>query len=85
MELGHFLPIQPLNIVSMTIEICLNKVKIIIFILGFWGNYSKFAVGKNKRCSDFKFALLDNNSTSNNYKLGECVQWGGGGVVGSEW
>ena len=26
-ELGHFLPIQPLNIVSMTIQ-CHNKVKI---------------------------------------------------------
>lgn len=29
-ELGHFLPIQPLNIISMTIQ-CHNKVKINIF------------------------------------------------------
>ena len=59
-ELGHFLPIQPLNIVSMTIQ-CHNKVKINIFIWGFWGNYCRFVMGKNKSCPDFQFALLDNN------------------------
>ena len=59
-ELGHFLPIQPLSIVSMTIQ-CHNKVKINIFIWGFWGKYRKFVMGKNKSCSDFQFALLDNN------------------------
>ena len=44
-ELGHFLPIQPLSIVSMTIQ-CHNKVKINIFIWGFWENYCKFVMGE---------------------------------------
>ena len=56
-ELGHFLPIQPLSIVSMTIQ-CHNKVKINkYFYFGILGKLLK----KNKSCSDFKFVLLDNN------------------------
>ena len=56
-ELGHFLPIQPLNIVSMTIQ-CHNKVKINkYFYFGILGKLLK----KNKSCCDFKFVLLDNN------------------------
>ena len=58
-ELGHFLPIQPLNIVSMTIQ-CHNKVKINkYFYFGILGKLLK----KNKSCSDFKFVLLDNNGS----------------------
>ena len=56
-ELGHFLPIQPLNIVSMTIQ-CHNKVKINkYFYFGILGKLLK----KNKSCCDFKFVLLDKN------------------------
>ena len=50
------MPIQPLSIVSMTIQ-CHNKVKINIF-----GEIIvNLSWEKNKSCSDFKFAVLDNN------------------------
>ena len=55
-ELGHFLPIQPLNIISMTIQ-CHDKVK--INILG--EIIVNLSWEKNKSCSGFQFALLDNN------------------------
>ena len=70
-ELGHFLPIQPLSIVSMTIQ-CHNKVKINkYFYFGILGKLLK----KNKSCSDFKFVLLDNNGNIGKLCFHRRLSW----------